>query len=147
MRLRRRIDGGYEVVDCPLPALITVMGESNEPRAASAKGIMRYKGCKTRLDAEREAMVELGGKRDDKDVLSDTDRRVGELEDNGWLMPVWVLEDIDAKVERTGLSGSATKVKETESVVLKGGEVKHIEATKEGIGAMVHELIKDHTLG
>ena len=46
-----------------------------------------------------------------------------------------------------GFAGSPTSVNKIESVVLAGGEFKEVAATDEGIGALVSELIKDHTIG
>jgi electron transfer flavoprotein beta subunit len=46
-----------------------------------------------------------------------------------------------------GLSGSPTKVKKIDSVVLKGASVKQVANTDEGFAGMIHELIVDHTLG
>ena len=48
---------------------------------------------------------------------------------------------------RCGFAGSPTSVNKIESVVLAGGEFKEVAATDEGIGALVSELIKDHTIG
>ena len=36
-------DDGYEVIEMPLPAVITVVKEINEPRLPSLKGMMRSK--------------------------------------------------------------------------------------------------------
>ena len=46
-----------------------------------------------------------------------------------------------------GFAGSPTSVNKIESVVLAGGEFKEVAATDEGIGGLVAELIKDHTIG
>ncbi len=40
---QRLTDDGYEVIEMPLPALITVVKEINEPRLPSIKGMMRAK--------------------------------------------------------------------------------------------------------
>ena len=48
---------------------------------------------------------------------------------------------------RCGFAGSPTSVNKIESVVLAGGEFKEVAATDEGIGGLVSELIKDHTIG
>lgn len=40
---QREIEGGVEVVECPLPAVITVTKGKNEPRYPSLKGIMAAK--------------------------------------------------------------------------------------------------------
>jgi len=43
IRCQRLTDDGYEVIEMPLPALITVVKEINEPRLPSLKGMMRAK--------------------------------------------------------------------------------------------------------
>ncbi len=43
IRVQRMTDDGYEVVEGPLPMLITVVKEINEPRLASLKGLMKAK--------------------------------------------------------------------------------------------------------
>ncbi len=48
---------------------------------------------------------------------------------------------------RCGFAGSPTSVNKIESVVLAGGEFKEVPPTDEGIGGLVSELIKDHTIG
>ena len=54
---------------------------------------------------------------------------------------------IGCEDDRCGFAGSPTSVNKIESVVLAGGEFKEVAATDEGIGALVSELIKDHTIG
>ncbi len=43
LRVQRLMEDGYDVVSCPLPALITVVRELNTPRMPSLKGKMRAK--------------------------------------------------------------------------------------------------------
>ncbi len=43
IRLERLIEEGYEIIEMPLPCLITVVKEINEPRLPSLKGMMRAK--------------------------------------------------------------------------------------------------------
>lgn len=43
IRCQRLTEDGYEVIEMPLPALITVVKEINEPRLPSIKGMMRAK--------------------------------------------------------------------------------------------------------
>jgi electron transfer flavoprotein beta subunit len=59
----------------------------------------------------------------------------------------WSAKDVDADLERTGLAGSPTKVKQIESVILTATDTKMIESSEQGINALIHELIEDHTLG
>jgi len=46
MRVERMLEEGYEVIETPLPALLTVVKEINEPRIPSLKGMMRAKQAK-----------------------------------------------------------------------------------------------------
>lgn len=43
IRCQRMTEDGYEVIEMPLPAVITVVKEINEPRLPSLKGMMRAK--------------------------------------------------------------------------------------------------------
>jgi electron transfer flavoprotein beta subunit len=49
MRVKRMIDEGYEVIQSPLPAVITVTKEINVPRLPSLRGIMKSKSAKIPL--------------------------------------------------------------------------------------------------
>jgi electron transfer flavoprotein beta subunit len=52
IKVERLMEGGYDVVEMPLPGLITVVKEINTPRMASLKGKMRAKSANiTILDA------------------------------------------------------------------------------------------------
>lgn len=54
VRVERMMEEGYDVVEMPLPGLITVVKEINEPRLASLKGKMRAKKAElTVLDASK----------------------------------------------------------------------------------------------
>ena len=54
IRVERLMEDGYEVVEMPLPGLITVVKEINVPRLASLKGKMRAKkNVSTLLTAEK----------------------------------------------------------------------------------------------
>ena len=44
---KRAIEGGYEVLECPTPALLTVI-DANEPRPKAVRRIMKYKKAMTR---------------------------------------------------------------------------------------------------
>jgi len=45
-RVERMTEEGYEIIEIPLPALITVVKEINNPRLPSLKGMMRAKSAK-----------------------------------------------------------------------------------------------------
>jgi len=46
MRVERMLEEGFEIIETPLPALLTVVKEINEPRIPSLKGMMRAKSAK-----------------------------------------------------------------------------------------------------
>lgn len=56
--VERVFEEGYEVVQSPLPALITVVKEINEPRLPSLKGKMKAKKCEIVVISRSELEVE-----------------------------------------------------------------------------------------
>jgi electron transfer flavoprotein beta subunit len=54
MRVERMLEEGYEVIETPLPALLTVVKEINEPRIPSLKGLMRAKSAKITIFTQKE---------------------------------------------------------------------------------------------
>lgn len=54
MRLERMLEEGYEIIETPLPALLTVVKEINEPRIPSLKGLMRAKSAKITILTQKE---------------------------------------------------------------------------------------------
>ena len=131
--LERAIEGGYEVLESPMPALLTVI-DANEPRPQHARRLMKFKKAKSRSE-----ILAAGG---DEETVKAYDEK-------GLLIREWsaayaVPED---ELNRLGFSGSPTKVKQIMSVVLTAGDYKKIEPTGEGVSGLIHELIADHTLG
>ena len=59
----------------------------------------------------------------------------------------WNVGSIKADAQRCGLSGSPTKVKKIENIVLTAGDVKQVQNTDEGIVALIQELTKEHIIG
>jgi electron transfer flavoprotein beta subunit len=62
-------------------------------------------------------------------------------------IPEWGVEDIDAEMDKIGLSGSPTKVKSVESIVLTTDENKVLSDSDADIEMMIKELIENHTIG
>lgn len=54
MRVERLMEEGYEVIEIPLPALLTVVKEINEPRLPSLKGMMKAKSAKITVWTQKE---------------------------------------------------------------------------------------------
>ena len=138
IRCRRAIEGGYEILESPLPALLTVI-DANAPRPMNAKRIMKYKRARTAGEVAKE--------HENASYTDNVDAEVRKLADAGLLIDQFSAADIAAEPDRIGFAGSPTKVKQVMSVVLTAGEVKKISPDAAGIGGLIHELISDHTLG
>jgi electron transfer flavoprotein beta subunit len=137
---KRAIEGGFEVLECPLPALLTVI-DANEPRPPSARRIMKYKKAMTRSELIK---AHANANYTDAEALAEEEEA---LKTKGLLINEWSATDAGADLSRTGLAGSPTKVKQIQNVVLTASNYKKIEPTEQGVTALVHELIQDHTLG
>ncbi len=87
--VHRQTDEGYDVVESPLPAVVTVTGGSNEPRYPSLRGIMQSKNKEIKQVGLKELGLEGQAGRDalTQQVVSVTpaeDRKAGRVvEDNG----------------------------------------------------------------
>ncbi|MDD3155452.1 MAG: electron transfer flavoprotein subunit beta/FixA family protein [Victivallaceae bacterium] len=137
---QRAIEGGYEVLTSPLPALLTVI-DSNDPRPMAARRIMRCKHAMTRSEVAKAHA--------DQNYADSTsiDEDIESLRAKNLLIHEYTAADVNAEVSRIGLAGSPTKVKNIMSVVLTGGEAKSVDPTPAGVSELIHELISDHTLG
>jgi len=127
----RSIEGGYEIVRSGFPVLLTFTDEGYIPRPPSAIKMLAYKNATTNVSSE--AFDES---------YMDTD--AGSVNTN---LALWDIEAIKADVASCGLSGSPTKVKKIQSVVLTSGDIKMVENNQGGIAEMVHDLIAEHTIG
>ena len=128
----RSIEGGFEIVKSAFPVLLTFTDEGYVPRPPSAIRMLSYKNASTDVSSEAFDESYMDGEKS------------GEA---GNILQLWDIEAIGADVESCGLSGSPTKVKKIQSVVLTSGDIKMVENTTGGIAEMVHELIADHTIG
>lgn len=54
MRVERMTEEGFEIIETPLPALLTVVKEINEPRIPSLRGMMRAKQAKIMVLSQKE---------------------------------------------------------------------------------------------
>ena len=128
---KRRLSKGVETVSSPLPCLMTVHGAAPTCRSKEAKRVMTYKYARTKSEIKKndELMQALHQKRPYLTI------------------PEWGVEDIDADVSKIGLSGSPTKVKSVESIVLTASEAKVLSDSDADIEGMIKELIEHHTIG
>jgi len=136
--VRRKIDNGFERLTGTMPLLMTVVKEAAVPRPFRAKRVMAFKNAKTL--SELEAMTA-------ENSLLYADQLQTEFRDNGLYIETLTTDDLDVDIARCGLAGSPTKVHAIESVVLGGGDHIRVEASGEGLGRLVEQLMKDHIFG
>ena len=139
----RSVEDGAETLRAPLPAVLTITAEANEPRPPSVKLVMTYK------NAIAEAMPGY----DDSYLDPDSDEaevcmvgRDGRPVCRSKIV-LWDAAAIEAERELVGLRGSPTRVKKIDSVVLAASETRLVEPTDEGVRTLVRELIEEHILG
>ena len=130
---RRRLEKGVETVSSPMPCLMTVHGSSPACRSRHAKRVMKYKYARTNTELNSKGT---------EDFLIELHKKRTYL-----TIPEWSVEDIGAEMEKIGLSGSPTKVKSVESIVLTAKESKKLSGDDKDIEMMIQELIEKHTIG
>ncbi len=128
---KRRLSKGVETVSAPFPCLMTVHGSSPACRSRHAKRVMKYKYArtKTELRSADELLLSIHKKRPYLTI------------------PEWRVEDINADLEKIGLSGSPTKVKSVENIVFTSSGAKVLSDSDADIEMMIKELIEQHTIG
>jgi len=134
IKIRKKIEGGYEILESTMPVLITVIKEAAEPRPFSAKRVMKYKGAKSLSELE---------KLTEGNSLLYIDNLLHEYQERNLFIPTYTTDDIEVDSERIGIKGSPTKVHKVESVVLAGGNHERIEPTKGGISNLIDKLLED----
>lgn len=148
--IEKSIEGGTETVRVPLPALLTVTDQANEPRPPRAKRLLQWKRASSPAElgfqARRAAQSE-GRNLSPEDVEEAIAPQKDDLAKAGLLLTEWDVDAIEADPQKCGLLGSPTKVKGIESVVLTGSELVTVEPTEEAVHGLIHELIEDHILG
>lgn len=135
---KRKIEGGYEIVQSPLPVLLTVLKDAAEPRPFKAKRVMAYKGARSLMELE---------KLTEGNSLLYIDTLKHEYESRSLFINTLTMDDLHLDAERCGINGSPTKVYKVDSVVLSGNGRATVEPTKEGIGKLIDKLMEDHILG
>ena len=131
LTIKRRLERGVEVVECPMPCVVTVNGSAAVCRPRNARFVMKYKYAK--------AAQEMQDAGEDYMQL---------LNERPYLkLTEWSVNDITCEAQELGLSGSPTKVKNIESVVFQAKEAKVLTPADADIDAMMKELITNHTIG
>lgn len=128
--IRRLIDGGVEVVEAPLPLVVTVNGSAAECRPANAKLVMKYKYAACPLE------------------VADDGARKGLRAERPYLnLTQWSVADVDGDASQCGMSGSPTKVKEVQSIAFQAKESKTMDGSDENINSLIQELLADKIIG
>ena len=138
VKAKKKIEGGYEVVECTLPVLMTVLKDAADPRPFKAKRVMAFKGAHSLMEIEKMA---------EGNSLLYVDTLVQEYESRSLFIKTLTMDDLKLEVERCGVHGSPTKVYKVESVVLSNGGHEIVEPTKNGLGTLIDHLMEDHILG
>ncbi|NCS89644.1 MAG: electron transfer flavoprotein subunit beta [Ignavibacteria bacterium CG2_30_36_16] len=138
VQIKRKIDGGFEVLESKLPLLVTVIKDAVSPRPFKARRVMAYKNARTLLELE---------KLTEGNSLLYIDQLKDDYVNKGLYIHTLTMDDLKLDESRCGVHGSPTKVHKVESVVLAGGSHEMIEPTKEGISRLIDQLLEDHILG
>ena len=129
--IKRRLERGIEVVKSPYPCAVTVHGSAAPCRPRNAKLVMKFKHARTlsELQEETKDYTEMRADRPYLNILE------------------WSVDDIQADVEKLGLSGSPTKVKKIDNVVLQAKESRQFSSDEKDIDQLMKELIASHIVG
>ena len=131
IRVKRRLENGVEVVEAPLPLVITVNGSARTCRPRNAKYLQKYKHARTVTERQSENI----------DYIDIYDSRP-------YLNLVeWSVADVNADPVQCGLSGSPTKVKKIENVVFQAKDSKRLTDDDTELEDLIKELIANHTIG
>ena len=124
--VKRRLERGVEVVRGPLPMVITVNSSAPECRPRHAKLTMKYKRAATQSE-KQESGNDYSDFYDSRPYLNINE---------------WGVSDIEHEIQWLGLSGSPTKVKKVENVVLQSKGAKVITSSDEDMDQLMRELNK-----
>ena len=130
--VRRRLERGVEVVETPLPAVLTINYSAPAVRPQNARLIMKYKHSMTSSEMranEHSLSANLASVRDYLQIVE------------------WSASDIECDETQLGLAGSPTKVKDVQAVVFQAKESKRLTSSDEDVKELMVELMASHTLG
>ena len=130
--IKRRLEHGTEVVECPIPLVVTANASAASCRPRNAKRVMTYK-CAM-------AASEIAAAPESAAALRAAAKPALQIVE-------WAAVDVDPDPQQLGLTGSPTKVKRIENVVFAAKEAKKLTAADEDINELMVELIASHTLG
>jgi len=129
--LKRRLEKGIEIVEAPVPCVLTINGSAPDCRPRNARAVMKYKHARTITERQNssEDYIALYHERPYLDI------------------PEWGASDFETDPNQLGLSGSPTKVKKIENIVFQAKETRRIEPDDASINTLMKDLIDNNTLG
>jgi len=131
IQIKRRLERGVELVDVPFPCLITVHGSAPQCRFKNAKRVIKFKKIST-ISEQQNADIDYAPVKNNRPHL-----KVDE----------WSASDLNAAPDLLGLSGSPTKVKKIDNVVLAQKESKVLTVSEQDIRSLIQELSDDRIFG
>ena len=137
LRVHRDLGRAEETVETKLPVLLTVLKSANKPRWPNARRVLKYRRARSRFEIESEAQQQGVA----------PEALIRNLAPAGLYIDTWGAEDIGAEPDRIGISGSPTKVKKVENVVLAGRDLRMFAADDQGVRDLVQTLIEERTFG
>ena len=123
--IKRRLDRGVETVKTSFPVLVTVHGNAKDCRPRHAKRVIMYKNACSISEGLQ--------------PIANSQRPMVIIEE-------WNADDINPDFSRLGMSGSPTKVKSIENVVLTSKENKIINNSESEINELMKELVTAHII-
>ncbi len=129
--IKRRLERGVEVVKSKTPMVITVHSSAPHCRPRHAKLLMKFKHSRTISELVEET-------KDYTEMM--TNKPYLRIEE-------WSVADLDADAQYLGLSGSPTKVKKIENVVLAKKDSIQLTPDDKDIDFLMKDLIESHVIG
>lgn len=129
--VERSIENGVELVEAPLPLLLTVDGAAAACRPCNAYRMLRFH--RAAIPTEQ--------------ATADYRYKQSLSSDEALSLKEWSLADINGDATRCGLAGSPTKVRKVENIIFQAKESKRFSADDDDIKSLVDELLANHTIG
>ena len=130
LTIRRHIDGGIELVEAPMPIVITVNGSAAPCRPCNVKLVMKYKRATVPLERTEDMPY--------KELYNERPYLT---------LNQWSVADVDGDPQQCGLSGSPTKVKAIKNIVFQAKESKTLTGSDEDVNSLIKELLDEKIIG
>ena len=129
--VERSIENGVELVEAPMPLLLTVDGAAAPCRPANAYRMLRFHRAAIPTEQAAEGF-----------------RYAAQIaKDEALSLKEWSLSHVGGDVSRCGLSGSPTKVRKVDNIVFQAKESKRYTAADDDLKSFIGELLDNHTIG